>query len=451
MNTDPSQEPYSDASVGPTAIETTGNYLVVMAEDAVDEGVGVLESRAGLRVQTLEAAEDPVVTAEQLEESDHVLFSTLGVAVVKPEPDQVDALALASHEESSVLSVEPERVVYAIDEIGLEAEIEAAPELTGLSPDYLRGYRDAVDGLLRALGSPAVGGAAAAAALVDESVATWGLQLTKTVASNFNGRGVRVAVLDTGFDLQHPDFAGRSVRSQSFIAGEAVQDRNGHGTHCIGTACGPQRPTRAPRYGVASKAEIFAGKVLSNRGSGVDGGILAGITWAIANRCRIVSMSLGARVPRGATPSPAFETVARRAASFGTIIIAAAGNDSRRATGVTEPVSHPANCPSIMAVAAVDSRLAIASFSNAGLNPNGGQVDIAGPGVRVYSSWPRPTTYNTINGTSMATPHVAGIAALHLQANPTLSPNGLKSALAQSARRLPLSSIDVGAGLVQAP
>jgi subtilisin len=449
MNSDLFPEPSGDPSAGPGEIETTGNYLVVLAEDAVEEGVSVLRSKTGIGVALADAPDEAVVTAEELEESDHVLFPSLGVAVVKADPEQQDALALASHEESSVLAVEPERVVYAAEQVGIEPDLEAAGALAGLSPDYLRGYRDAVDGLLRSLGSSS--GQAAAAAAVDESEAAWGLQVTKTVSSHFSGRGVRIAVLDTGFDLGHPDFAGRTVHNQSFVAGEAVQDAHGHGTHCVGTACGPDEPTRAPRYGVAYEAEIFAGKVLNNRGKGSDGSMLAGITWAIVNRCKIVSMSIAGRAPRGASPSLVFETVARRASALGTIIIAAAGNDSRRPVGVTEPVSHPANCPSVMAVAAVDSGFAIASFSNAGINPNGGQVDIAGPGVRVYSSWPRPTLYNTIGGTSMATPHVAGIAALHCQADPRITPSGLRNVLAQSARRLPLSSIDVGAGLVQAP
>ena len=449
MNSDPFPEPIADPTAGPDEIETTGNYLVVLAEDAIEEGLDVLRSKAGIGVAMRNAAEEGVVTAEELEESDHVLFPTLGVAVVKPDPDQRDALALASHEESSVLAVEPERVVYAAQQVGVEPELEATGELGGLSRDYLRGYRDAIDGLLRLLGStPAQ---AAAAAALDESEATWGLQVTKTVSSRFSGRGVRIAVLDTGFDLGHPDFAGRTVHDESFVPGEAVQDAHGHGTHCMGTACGSGEPTRAPRYGVAFEAEIFAGKVLNNRGKGSDGSMLAGIAWAIANRCKIVSMSIAGRAPRGASPSFVFETVARRTSGLGTIVIAAAGNDSRRAVGVTEPVSHPANCPSVMAVAAIDSRFGIAPFSNAGINPNGGQVDIAGPGVRVYSSWPRPTAYNTIGGTSMATPHVAGIAALHCQADPSITPSGLRNVLAQTARRLPLSSIDVGAGLVQAP
>ena len=108
--------------------------------------------------------------------------------------------------------------------------------------------------------------------------------------SAFTGRDVKVAVLDTGFDLNHPDFAGRPIVSSSFITGEPVQDGNGHGTHCIGAAMGPKTPVGTHRrYGVAGEASIFAGKVLSNAGSGADGGILAGIDWAIRNGCRAIS------------------------------------------------------------------------------------------------------------------------------------------------------------------
>jgi subtilisin family serine protease len=201
---------------------------------------------------------------------------------------------------------------------------------------------------------------------------------------------------------------------------------------------------------VAFGAEIFAGKVLSNQGSGGDGGILAGINWAVTNRCAVVSMSLGAPVGPGQGFSTVFEQVAQRTLRAGTLIDAAAGNDSTR-PGIIRPVSHPANCPSIMAVAALDSTFRVAPFSNGGRNSQGGQVDIAGPGVAVRSSWPRPTLYRSISGTSMATPHVAGIAALFAEANPAARGLGLWTLLTQNARRLRLPSRDVGNGLVQAP
>ena len=105
----------------------------------------------------------------------------------------------------------------------------------------------------------------------------WGLRATRVVNSRFTGRGIKVAVLDTALDLGHPDFQGRAITSQSFIAGQAVQDGNGHGTHCIGTACGSAMPPMLPRYGIAAGAQIFAGKVLSNQGRGFDSVWLRGV------------------------------------------------------------------------------------------------------------------------------------------------------------------------------
>jgi subtilisin len=127
------------------------------------------------------------------------------------------------------------------------------------------------------------------------------------------------------------------------------------------------------------------------------------------------------------------------------------GNESQR-PGFIAPVGRPANCPSIMAVAAVDNRLGVAPFSCGGINPEGGGVDIAGPGVNVYSSWPMPTRYRSISGTSMATPHVSGIAALWLEARGSnTTAQGVWQLLVSNARRLPLPARDVGTGLVQAP
>jgi subtilisin family serine protease len=276
------------------------------------------------------------------------------------------------------------------------------------------------------------------------------LQVSGASASRYSGEGIRVAVLDTGIDELHPDFAGRSLESRSFVLGQAVQDGHGHGTHCIGTSCGPRQPNRLPRYGVASGAEIYAGKVLSNQGSGGDGGILAGMNWAISNGCQVISMSLGAPVQPGQRYSLVYELVGRRAFWRGALIVAAAGNESER-PAIIAPVGHPANCPSIMSVAALDVRLGVARFSCGGINPWGGQVDIAGPGVDVQSSWPRPSLYRRISGTSMATPHVAGIAALYAEAFPEARGRGLWALLIQNARRLTLPSRDVGIGLVQAP
>jgi subtilisin family serine protease len=194
-----------------------------------------------------------------------------------------------------------------------------------------------------------------------------------------------------------------------------------------------------PRYGIAYNAEIFAGKVLSNQGSGGDGSILAGIEWAITNGCRVISMSLGSPINPGDSFSQVYEQVGQRALQNGSLIIAAAGNDSRgpdnRRKSPPSPVSHPANAPSIMAVAALDAHLQVAAFSNGSINPDGGQVDIAGPGVDVYSTSPMPKRYSSLSGTSMATPHVAGLAALYAEATGKTGQE-LWNLLMQNAQRL---------------
>jgi subtilisin len=436
--------------------ETTGRYLVLFAEQAHEAGLRVVQEATGQPVTTASTVED-FGTVEG-----SMFFDHLGVAVMSAPPETLREAIASAQAASSILAVEPERVVYALEATQyLPSPAPAGDDvpvasMAGLAPpasrsaDYLMGFRDAVLYLTDPGSAPSNDGAAAAAA-VDESQVTWGLQAVSAALSCRTGRKIRLAVLDTGFDLTHPDFAGRPVVSASFIAGQPVQDGHGHGTHCIGTAAGPKCPPTRPRYGVANEAEIFAGKVLSNAGSGTDSQILAGINWAVAKGCAVISMSLGAPTTVGQPFSTVFETVAQRAAAAGALVLAAAGNDSRR-PGVIHPVSHPANCPSILAVAAVDAATGIAPFSNRGLNPNGGQVDVAGPGVDIYSSWPMPTRYRRLNGTSMATPHAAGVAALLAEANPTIRGAALAHLLTSTARRLGnLPSADVGAGLVQAP
>ncbi|WP_073075164.1 S8 family peptidase [Phormidesmis priestleyi] len=402
--------------------QTTGKYLILFREDSVAEGVQLLS--------------ETFTTSS----SDTLTFGELGVAVVAVDPTQLSSLNIASPD-SPILAVEPEQVLYALQDVTPEGAI------VSVSVDYLRGYRDAVTTLSDSLISS---DQSQAEAVIDESAVTWGLQATEVTQSKYSGAGIKVAVLDTGFDLTHPDFLGRNVTAKSFVEGQDVQDGNGHGTHCIGTACGSKTPGVLPLYGIAYNAEIYAGKVLSNEGSGTDSQILQGIEWAIANGCDIISMSLGAATQPGQSYSRIYEAIAKRALKRGTLIVAAAGNESNRSAGIIRPVGRPANCPSILAVAAIDVQLQVASFSTQGINPKGGQIDIAAPGVKVRSSWILPLHYRTISGTSMATPHVAGIAALHAEAT-GLRGQELWNLLAKSAQRLPLPSVDVGAGLVQAP
>lgn len=446
--------------------EFTGKFLVLLRDDGPKAGLEAIKEASGLKnVCSAADYDDASIDVSEANDADIVYFDKLKVAVVDADPTQLMGIRSAVAEDGEILAVEPERIMYALGSLG--------DPLSGSFPfDYLRGYKDAVNHLWAALteGSSELGVEAALAGFADNPQFTWGLQAARVSQSRFSGRGIRVAVLDTGFDLDHPDFIGRTVVNQSFVPGQAVDDFNGHGTHCIGTSLGFQQTAGgARRYGCAFRGEIYVGKVLSNQGSGSDTGILAGINWAITNRCRVISMSLGAPTTIGEPPSPIYENVAQRAlrSNPGTLIVAAAGNESNR-PGVISPVGRPANCPSILAVGAIDANMNIARFSNRALNPNGGGVDIAGPGVAIFSSVPEPfpasvqpsgggrpwpPRYHTISGTSMATPHVAGIAAMWLEARgSSTTAQALWQILTGNARRLPnLSSADVGAGLVQAP
>ncbi|WP_239405914.1 S8 family serine peptidase [Frankia sp. Cj3] len=422
--------------------ETTGSFLVLLDQEDQPAGVRALQQAMGVSIAN--AADLPEGATGPPSGTAGIQFPGLGVAVVDVPPDTHPRLQAIAEESRAVHAVEAERVVYAADAL-----------LTGEGSTYLDGYRDAVTTVIDNLRATSNGQTAQTTVrqtrIWDESQATWGLQATGVTDSPYSGRDVKVAVLDTGFDLAHPDFASRTIISQSFVPGQDVQDIAGHGTHCIGTACGPRQPATLPRYGIAYNAGIFAGKVLDNTGRGADRNILAGINWAVTNACKVVSMSLGAPTNIGQLYSTVFENVARRAMNADTLIVAAAGNDSRRHDGLIAPVEHPANCPSIIAVAAVDEDLDVADFSCGGINANGGEVNIAAPGVNVYSSWPLPTRYRRLSGTSMATPHVAGITALLAEAKPAAGPLDLADLLLANARTLSLPARDVGAGLVQAP
>lgn len=285
----------------------------------------------------------------------------------------------------------------------------------------------------------------------DSATSTWGLDAVNCLASKANGNGIKLAVLDTGIDLGHPDFAGRHIVTDTFVADETVDDLQGHGTHCAGTAASAYAGGgNLPRYGVAQSVELHVGKVLNNRGSGRELDIIAGIEWAIGQGCQVISMSLGRATAPNEPFIPAYEDIAKIALEEGCLIVCAAGNDSDRRYGYVAPVGSPANAPSIMAVAAIGSDGGIASFSCGGTGV--GKVDVCAPGVAVFSSVPRPQLYKKLPGTSMACPHVAGIAALWAQSDAKLRGQKLWDKLIATAINVGgLKPIDVGAGLVQAP
>jgi subtilisin family serine protease len=394
------------------AARTTGRFLLVINDDLYGDDEASREAvREVSGVQDVVSTKDPGAQAlDPAAATGALLFAELGVAVVSVAPDRVGATGVFESADDRILAVEQERVVHALQ--------EAAP----VDPEQ-------------------------EAAFSDDAVATWGLHATGVLEATESGAGITIAVLDTGIDLRHPDFAGRDITSRSFVDGETVQDVQGHGTHCAGTMAGPLEPAQGRRYGIAYGARLLVGKVLNNQGSGTDADILAGMSWAISAGAQVISMSLGADQRAIST---AYETVGRRALAAGTLIVAAAGNNARRSQGNPGFVGVPANSPSILAVAAVDSALAVADFSASATDVGGGEIDIAAPGVAVYSSWPLPRRTNTISGTSMATPHVAGIAALWAERSGARG-EGLWDEVVGAAQPLDAPARDVGAGLVQAP
>ena len=213
------------------------------------------------------------------------------------------------------------------------------------------------------------------------------------------GRGVRLAVLDTGIDRQHSDLRDAVVATRDFTRSwVGADDRQGHGTHVAGTIAA--RENRRGVIGVAPQCELIVGKVLDDSGSGSDRAVAAGIVWAVDAGAEVISMSLGS--PQ---PSRRIGDAIERAAAAGVLVICAAGNDGR-----PDSVNYPARRRATIAVAATNRRGEAAEFSS-----RGDQIDIAAPGVDILSTWPGGR-YARLSGTSMATPFVAGVVALLLAA-----------------------------------
>ncbi len=207
------------------------------------------------------------------------------------------------------------------------------------------------------------------------------------------GKGIKVAILDTGIDHSHPDLRPNVRGGQSFVPHEtSTMDHNGHGTHCAGTVAAAF--TASGVVGVAPAASLYPVKVLDARGSGSFSWLIAALDWCIDNEIHIASMSLGA----AAAPTAVGE-MCDFAFAKGVLLVGAAGNSGDR-------VGYPAAFGSVVAVSAIDSANRLASFSC-----RGPEIELAAPGVDVLSTVPGGG-YSRFNGTSMACPHVAGAAAL---------------------------------------
>jgi subtilisin family serine protease len=259
-------------------------------------------------------------------------------------------------------------------------------------------------------------------AIATQTGATWGLDrvdqaalpLSGTYTYDFDGNGVNAYIIDTGIRRTHQDLGGRVVEGYTAIAdGRGTSDCNGHGTHVAGTVGGS-------RWGVAKSVTLWAVRVLNCSGSGTNSGVIAGVDWVTANRQlpAVANMSLGG----GA--STALDEAVNRSIAAGVTYAIAAGNSNANACN-----SSPARVGAALTVGATTSSDARSSFSNFGTC-----LDIFAPGSSITSAWmSSDTATNTISGTSMAAPHVAGAAALYLDEHPTATPAQVASGIVGAA------------------
>ncbi|WP_426403522.1 S8 family serine peptidase [Streptomyces sp. R-07] len=271
----------------------------------------------------------------------------------------------------------------------------------------------------------------------------------KAWEAGLTGKGVKVAVLDTGVDAGHPDLAGRVTETRSFIEGQEVADRNGHGTHVTSTVGGSGAGSEGKEQGVAPGATLAVGKVLSDEGSGSESQIIAGMEWAAKDiDAKIVSMSLGSREPSDGT-DPMAQAVNTLSAETGALFVIAAGN-----SGYPGSIGSPGAADSALTVGAVDSADQAAYFTSQG--PRYGdqalKPDVSAPGVDILAARSQLVAgsglYTSMSGTSMATPHVAGVAALLAEKHPDWTGAQLKNALMSTSKNLDATSYELGAGRV---
>lgn len=259
---------------------------------------------------------------------------------------------------------------------------------------------------------------------------TWGLDrvdqrnlpLDRQFNPAYNGQNVTTYVIDTGVMVEHSDFGGRARHGYDFVDNDAVaQDCNGHGTHVAGTIAGSE-------YGVAKQAAVVGVRVLNCAGSGTIAGVIAGVDWVAGQQpgqTKIGNMSLGG----GA--SQALDDAVNRAVGRGVFMAVAAGNNNADACNYS-----PARAAQVFTVGSSTSADQRSGFSNFG-----NCVEIFAPGSDIKSAWNNGGS-NTISGTSMASPHVAGVAALYLQQQPALSPAQLGQQLISNATPNVLSGVN---------
>ncbi|MFF4291913.1 S8 family serine peptidase, partial [Streptomyces sp. NPDC001633] len=236
--------------------------------------------------------------------------------------------------------------------------------------------------------------------------------------AGYNGKGVKIAVLDTGIDATHPDLKDQVIESKNFSTAADALDHFGHGTHVASIVGGTGAASSGSRKGVAPKAELLIGKVLGDDGYGSESQVIDGMEWAAAEHAKVVNMSLGSDEPTDGT-DPMSQALNTLSASGNTLFVVAAGNAGENGDST---IGSPGAADAALTVGAVDRDDSLASFSSRGprLGDKAVKPDVTAPGVGIVAARASGTTmgdpvdanYTAASGTSMATPHVAGAVAL---------------------------------------
>jgi subtilisin family serine protease len=271
-------------------------------------------------------------------------------------------------------------------------------------------------------------------------------------ADGYRGAGTKVAIVDTGIDRAHPDFSGRIVAGASFVSDD-FQDDNGHGTHVASIAAGTGAAQGDRYVGVAPEASLYVAKVLDRNGSGSMSGVMAGVEWAVDQGVQVINLSLGGS--GSSDGQDALSLTCNAAVARGIVVCAAAGN----AGPAARTIGSPGAAADVITVGAATRTDSVASFSSRGPTADGRtKPDICFPGTDIVAARASGTSmgspvnelYTSASGTSMATPHAAGLVALLLQARADASPAQIKQALMETALDMGADENAQGAGRAQA-
>lgn len=419
----------------------TGDKVLVTTDTAGRSSAAVLPREDGIRpmVQTYQRGKDLYVYPDDASQAitegkvDEQLFNVTGLIRQGYDDEHTDALPLIATYQKTVnladsapaapRGAERGPSLPAVDGVALKADKDTAATFW----QDVTGNRSRSASTLKKLWLDGK-----VQATLDQS--TKQVHAPEAWAAGHDGKGTKVAVLDTGVDAEHPDLVNQVAASENFTNSKDTVDRVGHGTHTASTVGGTGAASGGREKGVAPGTSLLIGKVLNDQGSGQDSWVIAGMQWAVDQQADVVSMSLGSPAIGDCT-DPVAQATKELSQSTRSLFVIAAGNAGPGA----ETVSSPGCVPGVLTVGAVDHDDTTASFSSRGpvavthtLKP-----EIAAPGVDISAANAGGRgiyAYQSMSGTSMATPHVAGAAAIVRQAHPDWTAQQIKAALVSSAR-----------------